>query len=283
MAGSSAKRKSLVTRFFTFTLPLTAILAFQLFPFVWMILTSLKSEVEISSDPFTYLPRNWTFANYGRIFDVLPFARYFVNSAIVASSTAIIGLAISVFAAYALSRFRFYGRNAIMLSFLTIYMFPPVLLLIPLFVIIRSLGLLDTHFSLVLAYSTFTIPFSVWMMTGFLKSIPHDLEEAAMVDGCGRLGAFVRVTLPVAAPALAATGIYIFIFSWIEFIFAVMFTSSDTSRTLVVGLNTLVGQFTINWGLLTAGGVVTAIPAILLFTLIQRQLIQGLSAGAVKG
>lgn len=200
----------------------------------------------------------------------------------VAGITSIISLFVSLLAAYSFARFNFKGKIFCMVSFLLINMFPPVLLLTPLFTIMRKLGLLYTPYSLMIAYSTFTIPFSVWLLTGYIQDLPVSLEEAAMVDGCSRLEAFIRITLPLTIPGIVATGIYIFITAWNEFIFALMFTNEAT-RTLPVALQTFIGQFEIQWGLLTAGGVVTTIPVVILFMLIQKKLVEGLTAGAVKG
>jgi multiple sugar transport system permease protein len=161
-------------------------------------------------------------------------------------------------------------------------MFPVVLLLIPLFVIFSRLGIMDTYLALVLAYATFTIPFSTWMMTSFFAAIPQQLDEAAMIDGCSRIGALVRVVFPIALPGITATGIYIFITSWNEFVFASVLTSRDV-RTIPIALQNMVGEYQIEWGLLTAGGVVSAIPVLILFFFIQKQLIAGMTAGAVKG
>jgi len=275
--------KSKISRFFSLNLPLTILLIFFLFPFIWMFITSIKPEAEIINRHVQYIPKNTTWEHYTNLFKVLPFGQYFKNSFIVASITSAVAIIISISAAYSVSRFRFAGKGLVKLLFLSIHMFPTVLLLIPLFTIMHVLGLLDTHFSLIIAYSTYAIPFSAFMLTGFFNSIPSELEESAMVDGCTREKAFARVILPLAAPAIAATVIYIFIYAWNEFTFAALFTQSTASRTLPVGLETLIGQFTIQWGLLTAGGVVTSIPVVILFMLIQRFLIEGLTAGAVKG
>jgi multiple sugar transport system permease protein len=168
-------------------------------------------------------------------------------------------------------------------GFLIINMFPQILLLVPLLVIMRSLHILNSYLSLILAYSTFTIPFSVWMLTGFLDALPPELEEAARVDGATGFQAFFRIILPLAAPGIVATGIYIFINAWNEFLYALTFTSGDTFRTVPVGLSTFIGAYQIRWDLLTAAGVLTSLPIVLAFMVIQKQLIRGLTAGAVKG
>lgn len=272
-----------IKRIFTFYIPLSLIVTFFIFPFIWIFITSIKPEAEIITRNVQYIPKTIVWDHYLALFKVLPFGLYFRNSFIVASVTSIITMIISISASYSISRFRFIGKTLVMLLFLSIHMFPEILLLIPLFVIMRAMGLLDTHLSLIIAYSTYTIPFSTWMMTGFFNSIPSELEEAAMVDGCTRIKAFIKIILPLAAPALAATLIYIFIYAWNEFVYASIFTQSTVSRTLPVGLYTLIGQHVMQWGLMSAGGIVTSIPVIIFFSFIQKQLIQGLTEGAVKG
>ena len=204
------------------------------------------------------------------------------NSLIVAVITMLLSLTVSTLAAYSFSRFRFPGRKPLMMLFLTNNMFPTVLLLIPLFTNMRKLGLLYTPWSLVLSYTTFTIPFSVWLMNGYLNDLPVSLEEAAMVDGANRAQAFVRIVLPILLPCLLATGVYIFMQSWNEYTFAVLFTN-EHSRTIPVALKNLIGQLGVQWELITAGGIITIIPVCIMFFFAQKRLVSGLTAGAVKG
>lgn len=279
----SSRARARLRKAVFYYVPLIAFLAFLLLPIVWTVLTSIKPIDEIITLDIRYLPVQPTLEHYISLFQTLPFVTYFRNSLIVSLGAAVMSLLLSTSAAYSVSRFRFRGRGLAMLLFLTLNMFPIVLLLIPLFVIFHSLGLLDTHLALIIAYSTYAIPFSCWMLTGFFNAIPSELEESGMVDGCTHTSAFIRITLPIAAPAMAAVLIYIFIYSWNEFIFAAVFTRSVQSRTLPVGLSTLIGQHVLNWGLLTSGGVVVAIPAVVLFMFIQKYMRAGLTAGAVKG
>ncbi len=193
-----------------------------------------------------------------------------------------VSLTVSMLAAYSFSRFRYKGSRFLMVLFLTNNMFPTVLLLIPLFTIMRSINLLYTPTALVLSYTTFTIPFSVWLLNGYLNDLPMSLEEAAMVDGANRAQAFMRIIMPVLVPCLLATGVYIFMQSWNEYTFAVLFTN-DRSRTVPVALKSLIGQFGVQWELLTAGGIITVIPVCVMFFFAQKMLVAGLTSGAVKG
>lgn len=267
---------------FFFYIPLILLIIFALFPYLWTFLTSIKPEKELYTPALRYIPRQPTLDNYSTLFNKTNFFKNMGNSFLIAGITSIISLFVSLLAAYSFARFNFKGKIFFMISFLLINMFPPVLLLTPLFTIMRKLGLLYTPYSLIIAYSTFTVPFSVWLLTGYIQDLPVSLEEAAMVDGCSRLEAFVKITLPLTIPGIIATGIYIFITAWNEFIFALMFTNEAT-RTLPVALQTFIGQYEIQWGLLTAGGVVTTIPVVVLFMFIQKKLVEGLTAGAVKG
>ena len=275
-------RRSRLHRLVTLDLPLLAIIAFALGPYVWMFITSIKPDAELFTARVQYWPQEPTLEHYDRLLGRTNFLENLLTSFIVATGTVAVGLAMSVTAAYAFSRFRFPGRRYLMLQFLVINMFPIVLLIIPLFVIMRWFGLLDTYAALIIAHSTFSIPFATWMMTSYMNAIPTSLDESAMVDGCSRLGALWRIVLPLSLPGVVATGIYIFITSWNEYLYATILAGQDV-RTITVAIQTLVGEFEIEWGLLTAGGVVGALPATVLFVLIQRHLISGLTKGAVKG
>lgn len=263
-------------------IPLTLFLLFLLFPFYWTLITSLKTSAELHATPIVYWPAQPSFESYRYLFTQFNFLHPLLNSFIVASVTTIISLAVSTSAAYAFSRFRFRGRNTLMTVFLLNNMFPTVLLLIPLFTSMRQLKLLYTPWALVLSYTTFTIPFSVWLLNGYLNDLPLSMEEAAMVDGANRLTAFFRVIMPVLIPCLLATGVYIFMQSWNEYTFAVLFTN-EKNRTVPVALKMLIGSFGVQWELITAGGIVTIIPVCIMFFFAQKRLVSGLTAGAVKG
>jgi multiple sugar transport system permease protein len=263
-------------------LAIAAILLFLLFPFYWTFVTSIKPESEIYSAVVKYWPDNPTLLNYKNLFFNYNFLKPMGNSFLVAFCTTVVSLIVSTLAAYAFSRFEFRGRKPLMILFLTNNMFPVVLLLIPLYSIMRQLGILYTPTALILSYTTFTIPFSVWLINGYLQDLPRSLEEAAMIDGANRAGAFWYVVLPVLMPGIVATGVYVFMTSWNEYTFAVMFTNSG-NRTIPVALRMLIGQLGVQWDLITTGGIITIIPVCIMFFFAQRRLVEGLTAGAIKG
>ena len=275
-------RETFLRRLFTLYIPLFLILLFILFPFYWTFITSIKPEAELYG-AVTYWPKAIVWDSYKNLFTTtVNFLDAMKNSFVVAAATTIVSLTTSTLAAYAFSRYRFAGRRAMMALFLSNNMFPTVLLLIPLYSIMRKMGLLYTPGSLILAYTTFTITFSVWLLNGFLNDLPLTLEEAALVDGCNRRTAFSKIILPILGPCLVATGVYIFMTSWNEYTFAVMFTNTQT-RTIPVALKSLIGQLGVQWDLLTAGGIITIIPVCIMFFFAQKRLVEGLTAGAVKG
>ncbi|WFE76698.1 carbohydrate ABC transporter permease [Roseinatronobacter sp. S2] len=273
-------KRSTLRRILTVDLPMLAILSFTLGPYLWMLITSISPE----STLFTEGPSIWnaTIENYTRLFATVGFAGNMLDSLIVALGTVAVGLSLSVTAAYAFSRFNFRGKRILMVQFLLINMFPLVLLILPLFILMRVLGLLDTHLALIIANSTVAIPFSVWMMVSYMNGIPRSLDEAAMTDGCTRMQALRRVILPLCLPGIIATGIYIFITSWNEYLYALTLGGRNV-RTITVAVQTLIGEYEVQWGLLTSGGIVGALPATILFLLVQKRLISGLTQGAVKG
>ncbi|MCI9180317.1 MAG: carbohydrate ABC transporter permease [Lachnospiraceae bacterium] len=277
------KNQTGIKRILLVYLPLVLLMVFILFPFYWTFVTSVKPEDELYGAVVTYWPKHITFEAYTKLFTTtVDFLTAMKNSFIVASLTTIVALTASTLAAYAFSRYQFVGRKLLMSIFLCNNMFPTVLLLIPLYSIMRKMGLLYTPASLILSYTTFTIPFSVWLLLGFLNDLPMSLEEAALVDGCNRGSAFIRIILPILGPSLVATGVYIFMQSWNEYTFAMMFTNT-ASRTIPVALKSLIGQLGVQWDLLTAGGIITIIPVCIMFFFAQKRLVEGLTAGAVKG
>ncbi|MCY3946174.1 MAG: carbohydrate ABC transporter permease [Anaerolineaceae bacterium] len=257
---------------------------FALFPLVWTGLTSLKQNTDVITAEMQYLPHNPTLENYFELWSRKSFVTLFGNSVVITVMTVSLCLLVGTSAAYAFSRYRFTGRNAALVGFLLIRMFPMVLMLIPLFIIMRNLNLLNTRIGLALAYTTFLLPIATWMLKGFFDAIPPDLEDAARIDGATRAGAIVRVVLPLAAPGVAATAVLTAIAAWNEFLFALMFTTNEASQTWPVGLHLLVGEeFNLPWGLLSAGGIISILPIIVFFVLAQKSLVRGLMQGAVKG
>ncbi|MEZ4731518.1 MAG: carbohydrate ABC transporter permease [Caldilineaceae bacterium] len=278
----SQRRINLLLNTITY-LVVGGVVIFSLFPLVWTFLTSIKIESDIVTSTLQYIPRRATFDNYVAIWQRSGFPTLIANSAVVTTITMVICLTIGTLAAYGFSRYRFRGRNALLLFYLVIRMFPVVLLIIPLFIMMRNLGLLDSRVGLALAYTTFLLPLCTWMLKGFFDAIPADLEDAARIDGCTRLGALFRIILPLARAGLVATAVFIAIAAWNEFLFALMLTTSQGSRTWPVGLQLMVGEFQLPWGALSAGGIISIIPVIIFFSIVQQALIRGLTTGAVKG
>jgi len=275
------ERRSRLRKFVEVEIPALAIVAFALGPYLWMFLTSLKSEADIAAWPVRWLPTSVTLEHYRMLLERTSFAGNLFNSLIIALGAVCVGLGVAIPAAYAFSRYRFPGRRVLMTQFLVINMFPIVLIIIPLFVLMRRLGLIDTFLGVILGHSTFAIPFSVWMLTSYMNAIPRELDEAARIDGASRLQTLRLVILPVVMPGVVTTGIYIFVTSWNEYLFAMMLSGQNV-RTVTVALQLFIGEFTVQWGLLTAGGALIALPVTILFLLVQKRLVGGLTAGAVK-
>jgi multiple sugar transport system permease protein len=252
-------------------------------PYIVMAVTSLTPESQLVSQGSTLFPSHVTFNAYVELFKSTAFLNYVRNSAAAAIGTVVFSLIVAVCAAISLSRFRFHGRTAMLTALLVAQLFPAVLLVIPLSVELRQANLLNSIWGLILVYTTFASPFATYLLKGFLDGLPAELDEAARIDGCSSLQMIWYVILPLLRPGLTAAGTYIFIFSWNEFLYALTFTSTSASQTIPVGLQLFIGDYEIRWDLLTAGGVIAAIPVLVGFMFVQRQLIGGLAAGAVKG
>jgi multiple sugar transport system permease protein len=253
------------------------------YPLVWIFLTSIKNELELTQVPITYFPQTPNFGNYAQVFQAQPFARFFLNSLVISSLSTILCVTIAAFAAYALARLRLRYRRIISIVIVAASMFPIVSLIVPLFQIMRGFGWLNTYWSLVIPYATFSLPISTLVLTAFFQGIPEDLESAAMIDGCSRFGALWRVIVPLAAPGVVTAAILAFVNSWNEFLLALTFNSAPNMKTVPVGVMLYQGEFTFPWPLISAAIIITIIPIVVLILIFQRRIISGLTAGGVKG
>lgn len=278
--ASLMRRTSRRTAFYALVL---ITIAANLFPFYWMVVTSLKSWAGIFTYPPTFLPVPLDIAAYQEVFETTRLGLWIVNSLKVGVPTTLFALAFSATGAYALSRFRFAGRNAVGMLILVTQMLPGTLLIIPIYLLFKDLNLLDSFVGLMLAYSTFAIPFSVWMLKGYFDSIPVELEEAAAMDGCTRLRILWHIVLPLSLPGLAVTAMFAFVLAWNDLVLAVTLMTTPELRTNAVGLASFVGEYGTPWGQIMGASAISSLPILLLFLFLQRYLLYGLTAGAVKG
>ncbi len=272
-----------------FPVGLVFFVVFSLAPFAWMVLSSFMYKAQLLTDPFA-LPPRLTLDNYVRLFTsandgigAANFIRAIVNSLGICAVTTAISLVVGSIGGYAFARLRFPFKNALLLFLLAIQFLPAVTVIIPMYMMGRAAHLLDTWWILVFAYTSFALPFTLWIMRGYFESIPRSLENAARIDGCSRLGSFVRVVLPLSAPGFAATAIFTFLNAWDEFFFALIFTSTYAAKTLPVALSEFTGRHSIDFGLLMSGGVVANVVPVLIALSMQRYIVRGLTAGGVKG
>jgi multiple sugar transport system permease protein len=264
-------------------LALVLALAWTLVPIGWMVETSFKSNKEISQDG-TLFPHNATLENYRNLFNNHFFGDYLKNSIVVTTASVALSLFIGTLGAYAVARFRLWRglERYIGLALLVTRIVPPIVIIIPVFLLAQGLGVLNSRLGLIVVYSAFNVSVVVWMMESFFREIPVDLEEAAMVDGDTRFAAFRRIVLPLAAPGLVATGIFAVIVTYNEFLFALVLTATPSAETMPVGAATLIGRINIDWGAMSAAGVIGALPILLFSVLVQKHLVRGLTMGAVK-
>lgn len=278
---NSKTRNSAIAGFFR-GIGLLFLLFFVLFPFYWILITSFKSDLQISQRAGIYWPNPWTSEQFNALFYEQPFMLWFTNSTIVAISTTALSVLIAALGAYALARLKFFGAQTMQTLLLITYLIPAALMFIPLYQILAQLGVINTRLALILTYPTGMIPFATWLLMGYYRAIPEELEHAAMVDGATRLQAFLRVTLPLTTPALLAVTLFSFTAAWKEYLYAFVFISSEKLMTLPVGLaNTIYGDI-YPWGLLMAASLIISIPVVIFYMWGQRFMVAGLTAGAVK-
>ncbi|HWE16856.1 MAG TPA: carbohydrate ABC transporter permease [Hyphomicrobiaceae bacterium] len=279
MRGGTA----LVLKRLSLGLAIVALLAFTAFPFVWMAATAFKPSQELLYWPPRFLPEEATLANIARLFEHTRFLIYFRNSIFVASATVLLTLALATPGAYGLTRFRFRGRETVAATILFTYMFAPIMIIIPFYVMIRHLGIANTHLALILGYTAFSMPFALWMLRTFFQAIPLDLEEAALTDGASRWRAVVYVILPMALPGIIATGIFTFILAWNDYIFVRILITSDELKTLPVGIADLYNSSVIDWGMIMSSGMLVIVPVVIVFSYVQKFLVASWGSGGVKG
>ena len=254
-----------------------------LLPLLWMLSTSLKPPREVLATPPTLIPAAPTLENFARLLNQTAFVSYFLNSMTVAGLTVLLTMAVGSAGAYSLTRFAFPGRESIARLILCTYMFAPIMIVVPIYILARRAGIVDTHTALVLSYSSFCLPFSLWLLRAFFQSIPLELEEAALVDGAGRLRALIYIVAPLALPGLIATSIFTFTLAWNDYIFTRILIISDELKTLPVGVQDLFSAAVVDWGLVMAAGMLITIPALAFFMAVQRHLIAGWGTGGLKG
>jgi multiple sugar transport system permease protein len=266
-----------------FYLLLYSLLLFILFPLLWMILTSLKSEVETFRVPLTWFPEKVYVKTYFDMWKYQPFGLYFYNSFVVASGTTVLATVLGCLAGYGFSRFQFPGRQTLLLTFLTSRMLPAILLIIPFFKLMVKAGLYNSHTGLIIAYTSFALPISTWLALGFFESVPKELDESAMIDGCTRLGMLFKVIAPVISPGLVAIVIFCWIQAWNEYLFALCLSTTQRMYTIPIGIAALFGEYKVAWNQLMSAASISILPVVIMFAFIQRYLVDGLASGAVKG
>lgn len=250
-------------------------------PILWMVMSSFKTPSELNGIDKRMFPSGFYLGNYAKVADT-NFFTYFLNSVLVAAGTTTIALVLAILAGYGFARFTFFGNRAMLLVVVAAQMFPAIMLAIPLFVTVKTLGLLNSLLGLIVVYISFALPFCIWLMRNYFLAVPVETEEAAFIDGCGRFQALWRVVLPPAMPGVMAASVFTIIQVWEEFLYANTFIDTDSKRTLSVGLNSLIGEFTTDWGRLLAAGVLVMIPVLIIFGYLQRYVSE-IAGGGVKG
>jgi multiple sugar transport system permease protein len=278
-----------MTRSNIWTKPLVSLVVWLIvlivvFPLIWMVLTSVKPQSELFRIPATFWPTRITFEHYQTLLNETLFLKYLRNSIILSTSTTLLVIVVAVLGAFSLTRFAYRGRERIALLVLTTYLLPSVVLVLPLYLMMVRVGIANILFSLVVAYTTFALPYALWLLRSFMSSMPEELEWAALVDGASRLGAFFDVILPQAIPGIISTALFTFIVTWNEYFYALILVNTDEARPLTTGVITmLVTSFNIEWSLLMAAAVAMSLPLIIIFVFLQGYLVKGFATAGVKG
>ena len=271
--------KSIVATAVTWLVVLTTI-----FPLIWMVITSIKPQTELFRIPPAFLPERVTFEHFQNLLENTPFLTYFGHSLVIATSTTVLVVVLGVLGAYSLVRFSYPGRERLAILVLFTYLLPSVVLVLPLYLLMVKVGLANTLMSLVIAYTTFSLPYALWLLRAFMAGTSEDLEWAALVDGASRLGAFVDIVLPQMLPGIISTAVFTFIVGWNEYFYALVLVNSDSARPLTTGvMNMLITSFNIEWSLLMAASVMMSLPLIVIFVFLQSYLTRGFAASGIKG
>ena len=259
-------------------------------PFAWLLISSVAAPVDLLERPLQWIPAHIELDRFANLTvgsspddTSLGFRAALVNSTIIASTVTVVSMIVGTLAAYAFARLRFPGRSWLILAFMATYMLPPIALILPLYQIMSALHLRDTPLALIVIYASFVTPFVIWIMRGYIETISPELDDAARVDGCSRLGALVRVILPVSAPGLVSTALLAFLMAWDEFLYALIMTQTNASKTLPIAINDFIGRHGVDFGLLATGGVIAALPPVIIAFAFQRYIVAGLTSGSVKG
>ena len=261
---------------------LSIMAALVLIPILWIVSTAVKTVPETVTMPPRWIPEQITLESFGRLWTEYPFGIYFKNSLFIVLSSMLISVACSSLAGYGLTRFEFKGKSGLLMFVLVTQMFPQVMLLVPFYSLIGKLNLLDTHIGLILVYISFTVPFCTWMMLGFFKALPLELDEAARIDGCNSWKTFTKVIFPLTLPGIASTSMYAFISSWNEYMFASVLMSADEKKTITYAISTMADAYKIQWNYLMCAAMISSVPTLAVFVVMQKYLIAGMTAGAVK-
>jgi multiple sugar transport system permease protein len=259
------------------------VVVYSLSPYLWTLFTSFKTERELYQFPVTYIPQRPTVINYIQVFTQNPFGRYLLNSTVVCVTSTLLCLFLAALAAYAFARLKFPRSNVLLVAILIVAMIPLITVIVPLYLLVRALRLLNSYGGLIGPYVTYSLPVAIFILSAFFREIPHELEEAALLDGCTRMSTLWRVIAPLSTPGLITAGVIVFIQTWNEFLVALTLTSTPKAQTITVGIALYRGEFTFPWGVISAAVMLATVPIVVLILLGQRLIIRGLTAGAVKG